>query len=223
MPGRLQLVSSETLAIHLSLPFLLVCALAYAADALRRLGEERTLRERLAIEAERKRIAWDLHDSAKQRIHAAHLLVSSLDGRVERAGRADRRPRDRRAGVRIGGHGHEPGRAALAARGPPARGGTARAGRGARQRRRSAGDRPWARARAAAAGRGARLPDRLRGADQRAATRRRHRDRHRPGRRRGPPAAERQRRRPRPAARSVAPAPAGCSRWRAAPRRSERA
>jgi signal transduction histidine kinase len=82
VPGRLQLVSSETLAIHLSLPFLLVCALAYAADALRRLGEERTLRERLAIEAERKRIAWDLHDSAKQRIHAAHLLVSSLGGRV---------------------------------------------------------------------------------------------------------------------------------------------
>ena len=76
-------MSSETLAIHLSLPFLLVCALAYAADALRRLGEERTLRERLAIEAERKRIAWDLHDSAKQRIHAAHLLVSSLAGRVE--------------------------------------------------------------------------------------------------------------------------------------------
>ena len=39
-------------------------------------------RERLAIEAERRRIAWELHDSAKQRLHAAHLLVSSLEDRV---------------------------------------------------------------------------------------------------------------------------------------------
>ena len=42
----------------------------------------RQLGERLAIEAERKRIAWELHDSAKQRLHAAHLLVTSLHGRV---------------------------------------------------------------------------------------------------------------------------------------------
>ena len=82
MPGRLQLVSSETLAIHVSLPFLLVASLAYAAEALRRLSDERAKRERLAIEAERRRIAWELHDSAKQRLHAAHLLVSSLQGRV---------------------------------------------------------------------------------------------------------------------------------------------
>jgi signal transduction histidine kinase len=82
VPGRLQLISSETLAIHVSLPFLLVCALAYAAEALRRLAAERTERERLAIEAERRRIAWELHDSAKQRLHATHLLVSSLLGRV---------------------------------------------------------------------------------------------------------------------------------------------
>lgn len=81
-PGRLQLVSTETLAIHLSLPLLLVCSLAYAADSLRRLSRERSERERLAIEAERRRIAWELHDSAKQRVHAAHLLVSSLEGRV---------------------------------------------------------------------------------------------------------------------------------------------
>jgi signal transduction histidine kinase len=82
VPGRLQLVSTETLAIHLSLPFLLVCSLAYAADSMRRLARERAERERLAIEAERRRIAWELHDSAKQRVHAAHLLVSSLQGRV---------------------------------------------------------------------------------------------------------------------------------------------
>jgi two-component system sensor histidine kinase UhpB len=79
-PGRLELISTETLAIHLALPFGLVCSLAYAADALRRLGRERTERERLAIEAERRRIAWELHDSAKQRLHAAHLLVTSLQG-----------------------------------------------------------------------------------------------------------------------------------------------
>jgi signal transduction histidine kinase len=83
LPGRLQLVSTETLAIHLSLPLLLVCSLAYAADSMRRLARERVERERLAIDAERRRIAWELHDSAKQRVHAAHLLVSSLQGRVD--------------------------------------------------------------------------------------------------------------------------------------------
>jgi signal transduction histidine kinase len=82
VPGRLQLVSTETLAIHLSLPLLLVCSLAYAADSMRRLARERVERERLAIEAERRRIAWELHDSAKQRVHAAHLLVSALQDRV---------------------------------------------------------------------------------------------------------------------------------------------
>jgi signal transduction histidine kinase len=80
--GTLQVSSAETLAIHLALPLLLVPALAYASDALRRLDRERAARERLAIEAERQRIAWELHDSAKQRLHAAHLLVSSLNGRV---------------------------------------------------------------------------------------------------------------------------------------------
>jgi signal transduction histidine kinase len=82
-PGRLQLISTETLAIHLSLPLLLTVALAYAADALRRLAREQQKRERLAIEAERRRIAWELHDSAKQRLHAAHLLVTSLQDRVD--------------------------------------------------------------------------------------------------------------------------------------------
>jgi signal transduction histidine kinase len=82
-PGDLEVRSAETLAIHLSLPLLLVVALAYAGDALRRLNDERRERERLAIEAERRRIAWELHDSAKQRLSAAHLLISSLQGRVE--------------------------------------------------------------------------------------------------------------------------------------------
>jgi signal transduction histidine kinase len=82
VPGRLQLVSTETLAIHLTLPLVLVSSLAYAADALRRLAHERVERERLAIEGERRRIAWELHDSAKQRIHAAHLIVSSIQDRV---------------------------------------------------------------------------------------------------------------------------------------------
>ncbi len=81
-PGRLAPVSSETLAIHVLLPYLLTCSLAYAADALRRLDAERAGRERRAIEAERQRIAWELHDSAKQRLHAAHFLVSSLQGRI---------------------------------------------------------------------------------------------------------------------------------------------
>jgi signal transduction histidine kinase len=82
VPGRLQLVSTETLAIHVSLPFMLIVSLAYAAEAMRRLATERSAHERLAIEAERRRIAWELHDSAKQRLHAAHLLVTSLQGRV---------------------------------------------------------------------------------------------------------------------------------------------
>jgi signal transduction histidine kinase len=81
-PGTLEIRSTETLAIHLALPVLLVGSLAYAATALRRLTDERIERERLAIEAERRRIAWELHDSAKQRLHAAHLLTTSLQGRV---------------------------------------------------------------------------------------------------------------------------------------------
>lgn len=82
-PGALRPITSETLVIHLLLPAVLVAGLAYATYALQRLQEERTRHERLAIEAERRRIAWELHDSAKQRLHAAHLLVSSLHGRVD--------------------------------------------------------------------------------------------------------------------------------------------
>ena len=84
-PGSLAITSTETLAIHLSLPALLVWSLAYAVDALRDLASERTARERLVIEAERRRIAWELHDSAKQRLHAAHLLVSAVQGQVSAA------------------------------------------------------------------------------------------------------------------------------------------
>ena len=35
------------------------------------------------MQAERERIAWELHDSAKQRVHAAHLVLSALDGRID--------------------------------------------------------------------------------------------------------------------------------------------
>ncbi len=68
----------ETLATHLVLPGVVTVGLAYAADVLRRLARERERTERLAVEAERRRIAWELHDSAKQRLHAAHLVLSVL-------------------------------------------------------------------------------------------------------------------------------------------------
>ncbi len=82
-PGHIRPLTSETLVIHVVLPPLTVLGLAYATDALRRAQLERNRRERLAIEAERQRIAWELHDSAKQRLHAAHLIISSMEGRVE--------------------------------------------------------------------------------------------------------------------------------------------
>jgi signal transduction histidine kinase len=82
-PGQLNLVSTETLATHLVLPAGLVAGLAYAAQVLRELRAARARGEQLAVERERRRIAWELHDSAKQRIHAAHLLVSSLQGRAD--------------------------------------------------------------------------------------------------------------------------------------------
>lgn len=69
----------ETLATHLLLPLVITLALGYAAAVLRRLYEERERREQLAIDAERQRIAWELHDSAKQRLHAASLVLSTLE------------------------------------------------------------------------------------------------------------------------------------------------
>ncbi len=67
---------------HIAIPLLISFSLAYSSDLLRRLRRERDRAERLAIEAERRRIAWELHDSAKQRVHAAHLIVSSVEPHV---------------------------------------------------------------------------------------------------------------------------------------------
>ena len=68
----------ETVATHLMVPVVVALALAYAAELLERLRAERVRRERLAVEAERRRIAWELHDSAKQRVHAAALVLSAV-------------------------------------------------------------------------------------------------------------------------------------------------
>lgn len=72
-------VSLETLATHLALPGVITLGLAYAASVMRRLQDEQERAHQLALEAERRRIAWELHDSAKQRLHAAHLVLSSLE------------------------------------------------------------------------------------------------------------------------------------------------
>jgi signal transduction histidine kinase len=69
----------ETLATHLLVPLLVVLALSYASDLLVRLRREEERARHLALETERRRIAWDLHDSAKQRVHAAHLMISAID------------------------------------------------------------------------------------------------------------------------------------------------
>jgi signal transduction histidine kinase len=68
----------ESFVTHFSVPLLVVVTLAYSRGLLRRLEAERNRSEQLALEGERRRIALELHDSAKQRIHAAHLLLSSL-------------------------------------------------------------------------------------------------------------------------------------------------
>lgn len=64
----------ESLATHLLMPVFVALALAYAAELL----AERERSAQLEIAAERRRIALELHDSAKQRVHAAHLVLSSL-------------------------------------------------------------------------------------------------------------------------------------------------
>ena len=76
-------VRLEIITTHLMIPLVVVLALAYSSELLRRLGTERQRSERLAVQAERERIAWELHDSAKQRVHAAHLVLSALDGRID--------------------------------------------------------------------------------------------------------------------------------------------
>jgi signal transduction histidine kinase len=70
----------ETLATHLFVPVVVATTLAYSSLLLERLRKARGESERLALQAERQRIAWELHDSAKQRVHAAHLMLSALDG-----------------------------------------------------------------------------------------------------------------------------------------------
>lgn len=75
----------ESFSTHLLIPLLVVIALAEATRLLDRLDTERERAEALALEGERRRIAWELHDSAKQRIHAAHLVLSSLAPALEEA------------------------------------------------------------------------------------------------------------------------------------------
>jgi signal transduction histidine kinase len=73
----------EIVATHLMVPIVVALALAYAAELLERLQVERERSERLAIQTERQRIAWELHDSAKQRVHAAHLVLSAAVTRAD--------------------------------------------------------------------------------------------------------------------------------------------
>jgi signal transduction histidine kinase len=73
----------EIITTHLMVPLVVALALGYASELLTRLRAERERTERLAVQAERQRIAWELHDSAKQRVHAAHLVLSALDGRAD--------------------------------------------------------------------------------------------------------------------------------------------
>jgi signal transduction histidine kinase len=75
-------VRLETLATHLIVPVLVTLSLAYSSALLDRLRSARAESERLVLQAERQRIAWELHDSAKQRVHAAHLMLSALNGSV---------------------------------------------------------------------------------------------------------------------------------------------
>jgi signal transduction histidine kinase len=71
-------ISLETVATHLLVPLVITSALGYAGELLRRLRAERERSERLAVQSERQRIAWELHDSAKQRVHAAHLVLTAM-------------------------------------------------------------------------------------------------------------------------------------------------
>lgn len=73
----------ESLVTHLVVPPLVTFALAYGSEILTRLHDEHLRAERLAIESERQRIAWELHDSARQRTQVAHLLLSSLPDRLD--------------------------------------------------------------------------------------------------------------------------------------------
>jgi signal transduction histidine kinase len=69
----------ETAATHLMVPGVVTLALAYASELLSQLRSEQRRAEHLAVQTERQRIAWELHDSAKQRVHAAHLVLTALE------------------------------------------------------------------------------------------------------------------------------------------------
>jgi signal transduction histidine kinase len=71
----------ETFSTHLLIPLLVTLSLGHAARTLAELDDERTRAQALALEGERRRIGWELHDSAKQRIHAAQLALSALHPR----------------------------------------------------------------------------------------------------------------------------------------------
>ena len=55
----------ETLATHLFVPVVVSTTLAYSSVLLERLRTARAESERLALQAERQRIAWELHDSGQ--------------------------------------------------------------------------------------------------------------------------------------------------------------
>ena len=78
-------VRLESAATHVLVPVLVVLALTYASDLLVRLGREEQRAMGLAVDNERRRIGWELHDSAKQRVHAAHLLLTAGRARVDGA------------------------------------------------------------------------------------------------------------------------------------------
>ena len=77
----------EAFSTHLMVPMLVSLALAYASQLLARLEAERERSERLALQSERRRIAWELHDSAKQRLHVAYLILDAARGRIDAAER----------------------------------------------------------------------------------------------------------------------------------------
>ena len=67
----------ESFVTHLMVPMVVTLALAHSSGLLRKLRSEQDRSARLAVASERRRIARELHDSAKQRIHAAHLLLTA--------------------------------------------------------------------------------------------------------------------------------------------------
>lgn len=77
----------ESFVTHLMVPMLVSASLAYATTLIERLQREQHRSAHLAVEAERRRIAWELHDSAKQRIQAAHLMLTASQGVTARAQR----------------------------------------------------------------------------------------------------------------------------------------